>query len=80
MDYAEALIIIESSLARLKTTLPQGRWAESLELTVLVEQHCRALAEECKRWIETDRLAYDPVKRSTTQIYAHLDYRCPDER
>lgn len=80
MDYSEALTIIESSLARLKTTLPQGRWVESLELAILVEQHCRALVEECKRRLETDRLSYDPVKRSTTQIYAHMDCRCPDER
>jgi hypothetical protein len=74
MDYAEALTIIDSCLSRLKNTLPQGRWVESLELTILVEQHCRALAEECKR---QQRLTEPADHAPRRQVYAHFHY--PDE-
>lgn len=81
MDYAESLTIVDDALKRLRETLPRGRWAESLDLAVLAEQHLRALAEECKR---QDRLAHAPADHSPRPVpdkkvvFAHFHY--PDER
>lgn len=80
-DYADSLTIVDDALKRLREALPRGRWIEALELSVLAEQHLRAIAEECKR---QDRLAHAPADHSPRPvpeqkvIYAHFHY--PDER
>ena len=88
MDYAEALTVIEDVVKRLREALPRGRMDESIDLSILGEQHFIALRSECKRRKaqaeapadhSSARLAYKPDDRSTTKvIYAHFHY--PDER
>ena len=88
MDYSEAITVVDDALKRLRDSLPRGRWAESIDLAILAEQHLRALVEECKRRKakaeapadhSSARLAYKPDDRSTTKvIFAHFHY--PDER
>jgi hypothetical protein len=85
MDYGEALVVLEGCVKRLKDTLPRGRWVESMEVSILAEQHLRALVEECKRQDRlahapadhSPRLAYKPEERSTKVVFAHFHY--PDE-